>query len=173
MRSARSQHHYVVIDKKGMKRVNAVRSGNLFRQITLIAEAMGMKVNASKTMVLCVSDSRTYKAAAYIVDGEGNEIDSVEELKVLGVQFSSKPDMSAQVRAICRKFRDRIWILRHLHHNGFSEEELLKVYKSVILPCHDYCSNVYHSSLTLSQTVILERLQAKALKAVYGFEPSY
>lgn len=50
---------------------------------------------------------------------------------------------------------------------------MLKVYKSTILPCHDYCSNVFRSSLTLSQTVILERLQAKALKAVYGYGPSY
>ena len=162
-----------VIDQDGKKRAQAVRSSNLFRQITLIAESMGMKVNASKTMVLCVSDSRTYKAAAFITDPQGNEIESIDKLKVLGVHFSDRPDMSAQVDAICRKFRSRVWILRHLHHHGFSEAELLKVYKAVILPIHDYCSNVYHSSLTLSQTVVLERLQAKALKAIYGFEPSY
>ena len=162
-----------VIDEHGRKRVRAVRSGNLFRRITTIAERLGMKVNASKTMVLCISDSKTYKATAYVRDSQGNDIDAVENLKILGVHFSSKPDMSAQVDAICKKFRSRIWILRHLHHNGFDETELLKVYKSVILPCHDYCSNVYHYSLTLSQTVILERLQAKALKAIYGLEPSY
>ena len=162
-----------VIDDQGRKRVRAVRSGNLFRRITRIAESLGMKVNASKTMVLCVSDSRTYKAAAYVRDCQGNDIEAIDSLKILGLHFSSKPDMSAQVEAICRKFRSRVWILRHLHHNGFSEEELLRVYKSVILPCHDYCSTVFHSSLTLSQTVILERLQAKALKAIYGYEPSY
>ena len=162
-----------VIDEHGMKRAMAVRSSNLFRQITAIAESLGMRVNASKTMVLCISDARTYDAAAYVVDKDGNEIDSGTQLRILGVQFSNKPDMSAQVADICRKFRARLWILRHLHHNGFSQEELLKVYKAVILPCHDYCSTVYHSSLTLSQTVVLERLQAKALKAIYGFEPSY
>ena len=51
--------------------------------------------------------------------------------------------MAAQVQAICKKFRARIRILRHLHHNGFTEEELLKVYRSIILPCHDYCSTVF------------------------------
>ena len=75
--------------------------------------------------------------------------------------------------AICRKFRARIWTLRHLYHRGFSQEDLVKVYKSTILPCYDYCSAVYHSSLTLSQTIVLERLQGKALKAIFGFEPSY
>ena len=161
----------LVIDENGEKKGRAVRSQNLFRQITRIAELMGMKVNTDKTMVLCVSDSRTYKAAAYIEDSDGCRVDSVNKLKILGV-LSDKPDMAAQVDAICRKFRARIWTLRHLHHRGFTQEELLKVYKSTILPCHDYCSNVYHSSLTLSQTVVLERLQAKALKAIYGYEPS-
>ena len=163
----------LVIDENGEKRVRAVRSQNLFRQITRIARMLGMKVNSDKTMVLCVSDSRTYKAKAFIDDGEGVEIDSIDKLKILGLNFSNKPDMSEQVDAICRKFRARIWTLRHLHHNGFSQEDLLRVYKSTILPCHDYCSNVFHSSLTLSQTVTLERLQSKALKAIYGYDPSY
>ena len=163
----------LIIDENGEKRARAARSQNLFRQITRIAELLGMRVNSDKTMLLCISDSRTYKAAAYIEDAEGVEISSSDKLKILGLHFSSKPDMSEQVEAICRKFRARIWTLRHLHHRGFSEADLLKVYKSTILPCHDYCSNVFHSSLTLSQSVVLERLQAKALKAIYGFDPSY
>ena len=163
----------LVIDKNGEKRVRAVRSQNLFKQIARIARMLGMKVNSAKTMVLCISDSRTYKASAFIEDEDGLEIGSVDKIKILGLNFSSRPDMSEQVDAICKKFRARIWTLRHLHHNGFSQQDLLKVYKSTILPCHDYCSNVFHSSLTLSQTVALERLQSKALKAIYGFDPSY
>ena len=81
--------------------------------------------------------------------------------------------MRAQVDSICQKFRSRVWYLRHLHHNGFNEKELLRVYKLTIPPCHDYCSSVFHSSLTLSQSIRLERLQAKALKAIYGYKPSY
>ena len=132
-----------------------------------------MKVNSAKTLLMCISDSRTYEAAAFIEDSEQTRFDSVPGMKILGVNFSNKPDVSAQVNAICRKMRSRTWMLRHLHHNGFDQDELLKIYRSCILPCHDYCSNVYHSSLTLSQTVVLKRLQAKALKAIYGYEPSY
>ena len=163
----------LVIDENGKKVGHAARTQNLFRQIIRIAELKGMKVNALKTLLLCISDSRTYEAGAFIIDGDGTVIESGKAMKILGLYFSSKPDMSAQVKAICRKFRSRVWYLRHLHHNGFSEEELLKVYKSTILPCHDYCSTVFHSSLTLSQSIKLERLQAKALKAIYGYEPSY
>ena len=38
---------------------------------------------------------------------------------------------------------------------------------------HDYCSSVYNSSLTLTQASALERLQANALKAIYGYQFSY
>ena len=162
-----------VIDENGQKVARATRSQNLFRQITRVAELLGMRVNSDKTMLLCISDSRTYKASAFIESADGVTISSRDNLKILGVHFSNKPDMSAQVEAVCRKFRARVWTLRHLHHRGFSEEDLLRVYKSTILPCHDYCSNVFHSSLTLSQTIVLERLQAKALKAIYGYDPSY
>ena len=78
-------------------------------------------------MVLCISDSRTYKASAFIESSDGATISSVDNLKILGVHFSNKPDMSAQVEAVCRKFRARVWKLRHLHHRGFSQEDLLKV----------------------------------------------
>ena len=55
-------------------------------------------------------------------------------MKVLGVHFSIEPDVSAQVAAICKKFRPRVWTLHPLYHNGFTQEELLQVYKSTILP---------------------------------------
>ena len=132
-----------------------------------------MRVNSDKTMMLCISDSRTYTASAYIESSDGEVVSSSPELKNLGMHFSSKPDMAIQVDSICRKFRARIWTLRHLYQRGFSQQELVKVYKSTILPSHDYCSTVYHSSLTLSQTIVLERLQAKALKTIFGFEQSY
>ena len=163
----------LVIDENGQKVARATRSQNLFRQICRVAEGMGMSVNAAKTLIMCISDTRTYEARAFVEDAEGNRTDSVPAMKILGVYFSNKPDVSAQVDQLCKKMRGRIWMLRHLHHNGFNESELLAVYKSCILPIHDYCSNVYHSSLTLSQSIVIERMQAKALKAIYGFEPSY
>ena len=157
-----------VIDEAGKKTVLAVRSQNLFRQIVQIAEG-----NSAKTVVLVISDSCTYEAAAYREDAEGNLIHLVQNMQVLGVHFSAKPDMSAQVLLICSKIRSWIWYLRHLRHNGFSQEELLAVYKLMILQCHDYCLSVYQSSLTLSQTIQLERLESNALKAIYGYDPSY
>ena len=151
---------------------HAIRTQNAFRRIVQEAISRGMKVNAAKTNLMVVSDG-TYEALASIVDVDGNVLKSTSEMKILGFHFSSKPNMNAQVESIRKKMTARTWILTHLRHRGFSEADLVKVYKSCILPLHDYCSSVYHSSLTKMQTNLLERQQARALKAIFGYEHSY
>ena len=78
----------LLFDENGEKRCRAVRSQNLFRQITRVAELLGMKVNSDKTKVLCISDSKMYKAAAYIEDANGVRTDSTDNLKILGQMVS-------------------------------------------------------------------------------------
>ena len=81
--------------------------------------------------------------------------------------------MSAQVEAIKKGFVARIWSLRHLRHSRLKETDLMKVYKMILLPVHNYCSCIFNSSLTQTQVNTLERIQAQALKAIYGYEHSY
>ena len=95
----------LVIGDNREKCARATKSQNLFKQITRIAEMLGMKVNSDKTMLVCISESRSYKARPYIKTSEGDVISSVDKLKILGMHFSSRPDMSAQVESICQKFR--------------------------------------------------------------------
>ena len=160
-------------DGHGFREKRAVRTENLFKLILHQALSQGMKVNGAKTKSLLISELKNYIPKAFIIDDSGNIIRSGNDMKIQGFNFSSDPDMSAQVRAIKAKFRSRTWILRHLQHRGFSKADLVKVYRSVILPVHDYCSCVYNSSLTLTQASALERLQAQALKAIFGYEHSY
>lgn len=78
----------LVIDENRQKIARATRLQNLFRRITVFAEALGMKVNASKTVALCVSDARTYEPVAFMEDSNGNKVFSQEKMKVLGITFS-------------------------------------------------------------------------------------
>ena len=77
----------LVIDQDGRKVGHAALTQNLFRQIVRIAELKGMKVSALKTLLLCISDSRTYEAASFIIDKDGSVIDSGSAMKILGVHF--------------------------------------------------------------------------------------
>ena len=141
----------VMIDGAAVKDKHAVRTQNAFRRVVHQAEGVGMKVHGGKTKSMCISEKKTYVPRAHFFDFEGNPIETSSSMKILGFWFSSDPDMAVQVRNIKRKITARIWTLRHLLHRGFPELDLLKVYGSVILPVHDYCSCVYNSSLTQTQ----------------------
>ena len=163
----------IATDGYTFRTIQAVRSQNVFQQIVARALICGMKVNATKTSSLLISEVKSYIPKSYFYDADNNKITSGNNMKVLGFHLSSAPDMTAQVESIRRKFRTRVWILRHLAHCGLKPPDLVKVYRSVILPCHDYCSVVYHSSLTCAQSDQLERLQSQALKSIFGYEHSY
>ena len=53
------------------------------------------------------------------------------------------------------------------------EDELAKAYRICLLSILDYCSTVYHTLVTDEQDQALERLQATALKFIYGYETPY
>lgn len=58
-----------------MKLKQAIPSQNAFRSITTNAEKIGMLVNSSKTILLCVSDALNYRPSTFIVDNKGERID--------------------------------------------------------------------------------------------------
>ena len=91
-------------------------------------------------------------------------------MKILGFHLGPKPTIHAHVEALQARMRETSWVLRHLKHSGFTESELVTVYKTIILPILDYCCMVYHSQLTDEQDQKIERLQAAALKNIFGYK---
>lgn len=126
-----------------------------------------MKVNSSKTNIICISDSLNHDRKVFMLGEDGVKICSRESMKVLGFHFSSKPTMQAQCDSILKKFRQRYWALRHLKKLGFNSQELVRVYKSSILPVADYMSVIYHSLLTDEQDEHLENAQVSALRCIF------
>ena len=128
----------VQTDGYGGQDYHARRTENLFQEIIARAVHCGMKVNASKTNAMMISELKSYVPWAHFFDEEGEKIVTKDKMKMLGFHFSSPPDMQAQVDDIKRKFKTRTWALLHLGLVGFEAEDRLKVYQSTILPCHDY-----------------------------------
>ena len=159
--------------ERPVKDKHAVASQNMFRRVVNNAEEIGMKVNSSKTKQICISDSLSFKASAHIYTTEGERIGTEEHMKVLGFTFGSRPNCSVHIETVRRSFRGRYWLLIHLRQNGFSEADLLKVYTSMIRPIAEYCAPVFHPMLTDKEDEQLERLQATALRYIFGFGIPY
>ena len=152
---------------------HSVQCQNTFRAVIRKAEERGMKVNSKKTAMTCISGAQSYEARAHIFDGGGERVKSGPTMKLLGFHMSSSPTVHAHVDALCKRMRQKYWVLYHLKKTGFTEEELAKVYRTCLLPFLDYCSVVYHAMLTDDQDQKVERLQAAALRCIYGYDTSY
>ena len=161
------------VDGRPLKSKHDLQSQNIFRRIVSKAESRGMVVNKRKTAILCMSDSQTYRATCRLQDADGETLSAGKSMKVLGFHLDSRPSVHAHVAALQIRMRDTAWVLRHLKIAGFSEKELARVYTTVVRPVLDYCAVVYHPMLTDEQDQAIERLQARALKNIYGYKDSY
>ena len=153
----------VAPDGKAIKVRLAPKTQNAFRSVTSRAGKKGMVV---------ISDTLYYTPHAFIHDHEGNCIKDGETMKVLGFTFSSKPTMHAHIKTVLKRMRQKYWSLWHLKEIGFTPSKLVKVYKTIILPCADYCDVVYHSLLTDEHDELLEWAQVGALRTIFDYKLS-
>ena len=113
----------------------------------------------------------SYSARAFITEENGDKLESLlppATMKILGFTFGDTPTVRPHVMTVRKKFRQRLWTLYNLKKNGFSQEELVKVYKTCVRPVADYLDIVYHPALTDDLDEELDRLQNQALKINFG-----
>ena len=132
-----------------------------------------MKINNNKTRLLCISAAKSYVPNTFFNTPDGHKIESLESIKVLGFHFDRSPNFRENMRVIQRKFKSRVWALRHLKKNGFNQQELVKVYKTMVHPIVDYCLSVYHDLIAEYDGHELERIQMQAFKCIFGWKISY
>ena len=150
---------------------HAIQAQNVFRHIVRNAESLGMVVNSSKTTMMCISGAE-YQADAYMINADQERIYCTTSIKALGMRFSNRLDMEDHVKYIIKTVRSRYWTRRNLKANGFTNDELVQVFKTILRPVVEYACPVYHLSLTDEQDEGIERLQDHALKCIYGTELS-
>ena len=136
------------------------------------ANAIDMKVNCGKTQLLCVAPDNGYHSRTGI-DVGGEWIVSEDTMKLLGFVMNSAGTVTDQVAHIKAKFRAKFWTLIHLRRAGIKGLQLFRLCTSLIRPILETNSVVWHSMLTKTQTVDIERLQKQAVKLCFGFEASY
>ena len=133
---------------------------------------LGMRINAGKTQLICISGDNGKKVTSY-VDLKGDRIESVDELRLLGFWFGTRPGVETHVRHLVAKFRAKLWSLRHLRRSCVPADDMLFIYKTVLRPVIDFAAPSYHSSLTKTQSDCIEKLQRDSMKIICGRTVSY
>ena len=128
-----------------------------------------MKVNASKTQLLCIHSNANSVITSYIRDGN-MEINSSDSLKILGFHFGTDPNAVLHVTKTIDKMYSKLWTLRFLKKAGMKRENLVGIYKDVIRPSAEYSSVVYNSLIPEYLSHKLESVQKQAIKNFYGWD---
>ena len=98
----------------------------------------------------------------------GNILNSVNKIKLLGVIITDDLRWSENTAHICKKVNRKFYILCILKQFDFNQEELLIAWKVLLRPITEYAVPLWHSGLLKSDINKLERLQKKAIGLILG-----
>ena len=126
-----------------------------------------MKLNYKKTKLILFNPGtcRDFMPKFSI---SNNEIEMVEEVKLLGVVVRSDLSWSANTDYIVERANKKLWILRRLKKLGANQDDLKEIYIKQIRSVLEFAVPVWHSSLTGVDRLRIERVQKSALHIILG-----
>ena len=125
-----------------------------------------MKINEDKTKYMVFSRSETEVATRLRVNNK--TIDRIEETKLVGVWLDTWLDWSKNTKEICKSAYARMTMLTKLRYVGVPTEDLLNIYILYVRSLMEYCSVVWHSTLTVEQSHNIENVQKTCLRVILG-----
>jgi len=124
----------------------------------------GMIVNGKKTKEMLIGN--VIKNSPVPLSLNGTTVDRVPTFKLLGVHISNDLKWTQHIDAISSKIASRLYLLRQLKRAGAPSSDLMCFYCTAIRPIIEYASPVWHSSLTMAQSDVLESLQKRAMDVI-------
>ena len=128
-----------------------------------------MKINKSKTKAMLFNTARTRDFTPKL-NIEGDFIDVVEEMKLLGVKITSDLKWSANTQYTTNRAYKKLWMLRRLKAFGANQTELTDIYCKHIRFILEFAAVVWHSGLSQENIGDIERVQKSACAIILGKE---
>ena len=101
---------------------------------------------------------------------DGHEIETVEEMKLLGLIITNDLSWTRNTEEMTRKGYSRLWMVKRLLGLGGSQETLIDVYCKQIRSVLEFGAPVWNSSLTQEHVRDIERVQKSFLHVLLGEE---
>jgi hypothetical protein len=142
------------------------KTQDINNQITQWTEQNKMKLNSEKSNYMVVSSSKENFATRLTLDNA--KIDRVKEICHLGVWITEDMTWNKHVSQICKGCYPRVKMLSKLKYVGVEVEELINIYTLFIRSKTEYCSTVFHSSLSERLSDKIEAIQKTCLRVILG-----
>ena len=129
-----------------------------------------MKINEGKSNYIIYSRSKQeFSTRLYLNEAP---LERVSVIKLLGLWLEEDMSWNENTKQICTKAFSRVRMLSQLKYAGISRDDLLTIYKLFIRSVTEYCSVVFHSSLTQKQEQKIELVQKVCLRVILSGEYS-
>ena len=157
-----------------IREVNPRGSQQALEQLQDIATTKNIVLNADKTTLLAINPSDEFVLDPFLSNPvDGSRIKASEELKLVGFNFSNKPNVWKQVRYSANKARKRIFAIRNLRNAGMPANDLVAVYKSTIRSVLEYAAPVMSPMMNDSMHKKFKKVEKMSLRAIFGFQHDY
>jgi hypothetical protein len=127
-----------------------------------------MRINSEKTKVAIFNTARNYDFTPQLTMDGVNQLEVVEEFRLLGLIFKSNLSWQANTDLMCQKGYARLWMLKRLAKLGASQSEMMDVYHKQIRCVMELAVAVWTPGLTNAQSDQIERVQKCALYVIMG-----
>ena len=143
---------------KGYKQLNSLRE---------YAEVNEIKLNFKKNKLMLFNTGKNLDFMPSI-EIDHNEIELVEEMRILGLIIRSDLKWTSNTEQITIKAFKRLWVLRRLKALGASQSRLLDVYCKQVRSVMELAVPAWHPGLTVSDALDIERVQKASLQIILG-----
>ena len=134
---------------------------------TFVSE-MDMRINQEKSKVMLFNTARTYDFMPSITIDGINNMEVVEEMKLLGIIFQSNMKWYANTSNLCHNGYGRLWMLRNLKKHGAGINDLLDVYIKQCRCVLELAAPVWSGGITEAESNQIERVQKAAFSIILG-----
>ena len=145
-----------------------IKTSYQLQQIKQFAESNEMRINSFKTKITVFNKSLKYDVMPEINTFSEDNLEVVEEYKILGLVISANMKWSSHTKYICKRGYIQLWTLRRLKKLGANINILLDLYNKQVRSIVEYAAPAWQSMLTEENKADIERVQKCAFSIIFG-----
>ena len=131
------------------------------------AQVNDLKLNHKKTKLMVFNPCTSKDFMPRIALGN-QELEVVEETKLLGLIIRSDMKWITNTQNMIKKANKRLWIIRRLKNLGASHQDLVNVFTKQVRCILELAVPAWQGSITLAEKQDLERVQKTACHIILG-----
>ena len=126
-----------------------------------------MKLNEKKTTNMVFYFTKDYQFTTE-VSLKNEKLETLDKTKLLGTIITKDLKWHENTKYIVKKANQKMRLLHKFSKFTSNKAHLIHIFKSQVRGILEYCSTVWHSSLTESDTKDIERIQKAAVRIFMG-----